>query len=105
MPHAGDVVHVGPACSVQFRHGCDLAMRVISWETSPSTPYGWIHLTGYQLDENGLALTQRTVLVQTSGLRLMPAPPPLPPRTRPVNRGSMTIPRLRTSRPARSTLR
>lgn len=96
MPRAGDVVHVGPAASCQFRHGCDFNMRVTRWETSGSTPDGWIHLTGYQLDKNGLGIEQRTVLVQAAGLVDVPAPAPLPAR-RPVNRGPIPIPRQRTS--------
>lgn len=76
---AGQIVHIGPACSPQFADNRHIRLRVISWEHSWSTPHGWIHLSGYQLDDQGRPVEKRTVFVQHDGLYLdAPRRPPNP---------------------------
>lgn len=67
---AGQIVHIGPACSPQFADNRHIRLRVIGWEHSWSTPDGWIHLSGYQLDDQGRPVEKRTVFVQHDGLHL-----------------------------------
>ncbi|MFY1617321.1 hypothetical protein [Micromonospora sp. WMMD736] len=74
---AGDVVLIGPECSVQF--GGDRALRVRLVSIGASDPYhGWVWLTGYVLDAKGMATDKREVYVRSAGIK---ACSPVPPRT------------------------
>jgi hypothetical protein len=98
MPKSGNVVHVGPACGVQFAAGRDVLLRVTSVEESKYWD-GMAWLTGYVLDrESGAAVDKRELYVAVAGLRYMqvkPQPvrraarnqravPPIPAPRRPV---------------------
>ncbi|MGC5286582.1 hypothetical protein [Micromonospora sp. DT231] len=70
---AGDVVFVGPDCSVQFTGDRALLMRVMS--IGEDDPYnGWVWIAGYVLDARGMATAKRELYVIESGLRSAPAP-------------------------------
>ncbi|MEU6078455.1 hypothetical protein [Micromonospora sp. NPDC047074] len=68
----GDVLLIGAACSVQF--GGDRALRLwlVSVDDRPTYP-GWIWLTGYVLNDRGLAVDKREVYVLRAGLRVIAA--------------------------------
>ncbi|MET8041081.1 hypothetical protein ABZU25_09450 [Micromonospora sp. NPDC005215] len=70
---AGDVVFIGPDCSVQFTGDRTLLMRVVS--LGEDDPYNdWVWITGYVLDAQGMATAKRELYVIKSGLRSSPAP-------------------------------
>ncbi|WP_406075513.1 hypothetical protein [Micromonospora sp. NBC_01638] len=69
----GDVVFVGPACSVQFTGDRTLLVRLVS--LGEVDPYnGWLWVTGYVLDARGMAKDKRELYVRKAGLRVAPAP-------------------------------
>ncbi|MEU5914205.1 hypothetical protein [Micromonospora sp. NPDC047527] len=72
-PRPGDVVHIGPECSVQFSGGRHLRVRVVSVDDRPTYP-GWIWITGYVLGPTGDAIARRELYVRHTGLRVI-APP------------------------------
>jgi hypothetical protein len=64
------VVFVGRATSVQFDSGRSLTVRVISVE--PVSPHDeWAWLTGYVMDQRGVATERREIYVRLGGLRLL----------------------------------
>lgn len=68
MLRPGDVVHVGPAASVQFSGDRALTFRII--RVDPRTTYdGWIWIEGYVLGPAGNALQRRRIFVREGGLR------------------------------------
>ncbi|MGC4810797.1 hypothetical protein ACLQ29_09745 [Micromonospora sp. DT228] len=68
---AGDVVFVGPDCSVQFTGDRALLMRLMS--IGEDDPYnGWVWIAGYMLDARGMATAKRELYVIKSGLRSAP---------------------------------
>ncbi|MBQ1017337.1 hypothetical protein KBX71_05585 [Micromonospora sp. D93] len=70
---AGDVVFIGPDCSVQFTGDRALMMRLGS--IGEVDPYnGWVWVSGYVLDARGLATAKRELYVIKAGLRVAPAP-------------------------------
>jgi hypothetical protein len=73
IPKPGDILRVGRAASVQF--GQPILFRVIRVEPWP-TYYGWLWLSGYQLDHRGEAVEQRSIFVQHAGLRVVNLTPP-----------------------------
>ncbi|MET8201547.1 hypothetical protein [Micromonospora taraxaci] len=78
----GDLLVIGEACSVQFTGDRALRLRLVSVDPRP-TYEGWVWLTGYVLNDKGLAVDKREVFVQQAGLRVLPAAPvPLPARSR-----------------------
>jgi hypothetical protein len=78
----GDLLLIGAACSVQFADDRELRLRLVSVDPRP-TYQGWVWLTGYVLNDKGLAVDKREVFVQQAGLRVLPAAPvPLPARRR-----------------------
>ncbi|TNH27277.1 hypothetical protein FHG89_18330 [Micromonospora orduensis] len=69
----GDVVFIGPACSVQFTGDRALLMRLVS--LGEVDPYnGWTWVTGYVLDARGMAKEKRELYIVKAGLRVAPAP-------------------------------
>ncbi|WP_435207206.1 hypothetical protein [Micromonospora sp. bgisy143] len=69
---AGDVVLIGPECSVQF--GGDRVLRVRLVSIGAADPYhGWVWLTGYVLDAKGLAIDKREVYVRSAGIAVCTA--------------------------------
>jgi hypothetical protein len=67
LPQPGDVVHVGPAASVQFSGSRSLTFRVI--RVDPRSTYdGWLWLEGYVLGPTGVALQRRRIFVRQEGL-------------------------------------
>ncbi|MFG1915407.1 hypothetical protein [Micromonospora sp. NPDC048898] len=74
----GDLLLIGAACSVQFAGDRALRLRLVSADTRP-TYHGWVWLTGYVLDDKGLAVDKREVYVQQAGVRLLRAAPPATP--------------------------
>ena len=68
---AGDVVVVGRMASVQFAGAAGFLFRVIGIDSRP-TYAGWIWLDGYQLDDQGRAVTRRRIFVRQAGLRHRP---------------------------------
>lgn len=72
-PRAGEVLHVGPAASVQF--AVPILFRVIRG-LDRSTYEGWIWLRGYELTAGGTAVDQRDIWVQVRGLRWLNATDP-----------------------------
>ncbi|MEO3771783.1 hypothetical protein [Micromonospora sp. B9E7] len=65
--NSGDVVLIGPACSVQFSGARALRIRLVS--LGDADPYhGWVWLTGYVLDAKGAATDRREVYVQRAGI-------------------------------------
>ncbi|MFC8617092.1 hypothetical protein ACFT9M_11820 [Micromonospora purpureochromogenes] len=74
----GDVLLMGAAASVQFGGPRALRLRLVSVDDRP-TYHGWVWLTGYVLNDKGLAVDKREVYVQRSGVRVLrPAPAPTP---------------------------
>ncbi|WP_422736556.1 hypothetical protein ACN263_23890 [Micromonospora sp. WMMD729] len=79
---AGDLVLIGPECSVQFSGDRALRVRLVS--IGAADPYhGWVWLTGYVLDAKGMATDKREVYVRSAGIR---ACSPASPRMRRVGR-------------------
>ncbi|WP_232534043.1 hypothetical protein [Plantactinospora sp. KBS50] len=72
-PAPGDCVLIGAAASVQFAGERALVFRVVSVSGTP-TYHGWGWLTGYVLDERGVAREKREVYVHLAGLRGIDAP-------------------------------
>ena len=65
----GDVVFIGPDCSVQFTGDRALIMRLRS--IGEVDPYnGWVWVAGYVLDARGLATAKRELYVIRAGLRV-----------------------------------
>lgn len=70
---AGDVVFIGPDCSVQFTGARALVMRLGS--IGEVDPYnGWVWVSGYVLDARGLATAKRDLYVIRAGLRVASVP-------------------------------
>ncbi|MET0424158.1 MAG: hypothetical protein ABW046_09800 [Actinoplanes sp.] len=70
LPQPGEVVHVGPAASVQFSGSRALNFRVI--RVDPRSTYdGWLWLEGYVLGPTGAALQRRRIFVRQDGLQLV----------------------------------
>ncbi|MBM0277433.1 hypothetical protein [Micromonospora tarensis] len=66
-PKPGDVVLIGPTCSVQFNGNRALRIRLVS--IGAVDPYhGWVWLTGYVLDAKGMATDKRDVYVRSAGI-------------------------------------
>ncbi|WP_433535367.1 hypothetical protein ACQPZK_25450 [Micromonospora sp. CA-249363] len=64
---AGDVVLIGPECSVQFSGDRALRVRLVS--IGALDPYhGWVWVTGYILDAKGMATDKREVYVRSAGI-------------------------------------
>ncbi|MET8086957.1 hypothetical protein [Micromonospora sp. NPDC005237] len=70
----GDLLLIGAACSVQFSGDRELRLRLVSVDARP-TYHGWVWLTGYVLDDRGLAVDKRELYVQRAGLRVLCAAP------------------------------
>ncbi|MEU8219324.1 hypothetical protein AB0C47_26575 [Micromonospora taraxaci] len=70
----GDLLLIGEACSVQFADDRELRLRLVSVDPRP-TYQGWVWLTGYVLNDKGLAVDKREVFVQQAGLRVLHAAP------------------------------
>ncbi|MFI7573765.1 hypothetical protein [Micromonospora sp. NPDC049497] len=70
----GDVLLIGEACSVQFAGDRALRLRLVSVDPR-STYHGWVWLTGYVLNDKGLAVDKREVYVQRAGVRVQRAAP------------------------------
>ncbi|MFJ6152528.1 hypothetical protein [Micromonospora profundi] len=70
----GSLLLIGEECSVQFAGERALRLRLVSVDARPTYP-GWVWLTGYALDGNGLAVDRREVYVQLSGVRVLNADP------------------------------
>ncbi|WFE52023.1 hypothetical protein [Micromonospora sp. WMMD1155] len=70
----GDLLLIGAACSVQFTGDRALRLRLVSVDERP-TYEGWVWLTGYVLNDKGLAVDKREVFVQQAGLRVLHAAP------------------------------
>ncbi|MEU8042760.1 hypothetical protein AB0B71_01265 [Micromonospora echinofusca] len=90
----GDVLLIGEACSVQFAGDRALRLRLVSVDQSP-TYHGWVWLTGYVLNDKGLATDKREVYVQRAGVRVLRATP-VPTPGRPTR--SAAIPNVRQDR-------
>ncbi|GAB2923050.1 hypothetical protein GCM10027280_07670 [Micromonospora polyrhachis] len=73
-PEPGDVLRIDGAASVQFRGECALVFRVIS-VCKKDTYRGWAWITGYVLDQAGLAVEKREIFVMKSGLRPVASKP------------------------------
>ena len=74
----GDLLLIGAEASVQFGGDRALRLRLASVDQAP-TYHGWVWLTGYVLNDKGLATDKREVYVQRAGvlvLRAAPAPTP-----------------------------
>jgi hypothetical protein len=67
-PKPGDVLVVGRAASVQFGGESQLLFRVTSVWQKP-TYDGWVWLTGYEIDQFGMAKSKREIFVQPAGLQ------------------------------------
>lgn len=90
--HPGDVVRVGPPCSVQFSGDRVLRLRLVA--VADPDPYNdWVWLMGYVLDLKGNATDKREVYVQRAGIVVTersPRPmqairkPPTQPRPKPT---------------------
>ncbi|MGW0217038.1 hypothetical protein ACWDXH_21875 [Micromonospora chokoriensis] len=87
----GDLLLIGEACSVQFADDRALRLRLVSVDPRP-TYQGWVWLTGYVLNDKGLAVDKREVFVQQAGLRVLPAAPALTPAPRTRAPGSAPAP-------------
>lgn len=77
----GDLLLIGEACSVQFTGDRALRFRLVSVDPRP-TYQGWVWLTGYVLNDKGLAVDKREVFVQQAGLRVLRAAPTRAPADR-----------------------
>ncbi len=71
LPVPGDVVWLDAGASVQFAGDRAIALRLISID-GRQTYWGWVWLTGYELDGKGAAVCRREVFVQVAGVRRMP---------------------------------
>jgi hypothetical protein len=80
-PNPGDVLLIGAEASVQFAGDRRLTFRVISVDRKP-TYHGWVWLTGYVIDERGLAADRREIFVQRRGLFRLPKRQPTAQPTR-----------------------
>ena len=78
---SGDVLLIGAACSVQFAGDRALRLRLVSVDQRP-TYHGWVWLTGYVLNDKGLAV--ENVRCTCGGPECGCYVPPL--RPRPVGR-------------------
>ncbi|WP_433551372.1 hypothetical protein ACQP08_27505 [Micromonospora zamorensis] len=74
----GDLLLIGEACSVQFAGDRALRLRLASVDLRP-TYHGWVWLTGYVLNDRGVAVDKREVYVQQAGVRVLCAAPALTP--------------------------
>jgi hypothetical protein len=101
MPQTGDTLAITAAASVQFAATPPFRFRVNGVTQYGSTPTGMVWISGYVLDENGLATARRNLLVITAGLHPADPTPPIPART-PANRGPHIPKQRTTSTPARS---
>jgi hypothetical protein len=81
-PKTGDVLAIGKRASVQFADDRSLLLRVTS-VCGKSTYEGWAWITGYVLDQTGLAIDKREVFVQLAGLRQVTSHTGSRPRQRP----------------------
>ena len=70
----GDLLLIDAACSVQFAGDRALRLRLVSVDPRP-TYHGWVWLTGYAVDDRGLAVAKREVFVQRAGVRVLIAAP------------------------------
>ncbi|MGW5560685.1 hypothetical protein ACWER9_26105 [Micromonospora sp. NPDC003944] len=70
----GDLLMIGEACSVQFAGDRALRLRLVSVDPRP-TYHGWVWLTGYVINDKGLAIDKREVFVQQAGIRVLRAAP------------------------------
>ncbi|MDG4783574.1 hypothetical protein O7614_28370 [Micromonospora sp. WMMD961] len=87
----GDLLLIGEACSVQFADDRALRLRLVSIDPRP-TYQGWVWLTGYVLNDKGLAVDKREVFVQQAGVRILRAAPALTPAPRTRARRSAPAP-------------
>lgn len=76
----GDLLLIGEACSVQFAGDRALRLRLVSVDRRP-TYQGWVWLTGYVVNDKGVAVDKREVFVQQAGVRVLRAAPALTPGT------------------------
>ncbi|WP_405430472.1 hypothetical protein [Micromonospora sp. NBC_00617] len=91
----GDLLVIGPACSVQFTGDRILRVRLVS--IGVVDPYhDWLWLTGYVLDVKGNAIAKRELYVQRAGIVVEQRRPPLAPRS--SARTTPAQPRARTAR-------
>lgn len=68
---AGEVLLIGPECSVQFVHPILFRLiRRLDWTTYD----GWLWLDGYVLDKRGDAVARRSIFVLEAGLTVAPPP-------------------------------
>ncbi|MFB9233997.1 hypothetical protein ACFFWC_00350 [Plantactinospora siamensis] len=67
-PAPGECVLIDAAASVQFAGDRALVFRVVSIGCTP-TYHGWAWITGYVLDDRGMAREKREVYVYLPGLR------------------------------------
>ncbi|MFF0231456.1 hypothetical protein [Micromonospora sp. NPDC005254] len=80
---------IGAACSVQFTGERALLLRLVSLgEVDPYT--GWLWITDYALDAQGLARAKRELFVRRAGLRVQRRVEPA------VGRSRRSSPRLTT---------
>lgn len=81
LPRAGNVYRLGRNASPQFTRQPILfsVSRVDPTDTADDD--GWVWLSGYQLDDDGEAVEQRTLFVNLAGL-VPAARPELPGRRR-----------------------
>ncbi|MFE9189419.1 hypothetical protein ACFYL6_07410 [Micromonospora sp. NPDC007208] len=89
----GDLLLIGEACSVQFTGDRALRFRLVSVDPRP-TYHGWVWLTGYVLNDKGLAVDKREVFVRQAGLQVLRAAPSITPtpRTRAPRRAPAPAP-------------
>ncbi|WP_416903311.1 hypothetical protein [Micromonospora echinospora] len=64
----GDLLRIDGCASVQFGEGRALTLRVVAVHHDRPTFDGWIWLTGYVLDTDGMATAKRELFVQPAGL-------------------------------------
>lgn len=70
MPmRAGTELLITKAASVQFR--APLRLRLITQLPWPVNEDGWAWLSGYELDDRGMAVMQRHVYVRLAGLTVI----------------------------------
>lgn len=67
-PRPGDLLRVDGCASVQFGGARALTLRVVTVHLDRPTFDGWVWLSGYVLDDAGLATGKREVFVQPAGL-------------------------------------
>ncbi|MEU5950533.1 hypothetical protein ABZ793_34030 [Micromonospora sp. NPDC047465] len=71
----GTVLLIDGRASVQFGGNRALRLRLVAVDDKPTYP-GWVWLTGYVLDQRGVATARREVYVQRAGLRIVSAAAP-----------------------------